>query len=197
MAMPETWTDNIEKNEQFNIASKLLEAQGYQTYVYNKSVCVAGSRRAGDKHFWSLREYLDFADATVKGAPKSTRADQSNKSHGASDSSRRDKSETDASHATAGDLFRALETELERVRALGRRAVKERDDWKARALAAEAAQGGESSVAVAPDVRYRELRNFIAREFHPDRGSASEIEKLFRAEVFKILWAKIGELDKK
>jgi hypothetical protein len=69
-------------------------------------------------------------------------------------------------------------------------AIAERDAWQRRALAAEQREASPISP------KYDQLKRFIAKEFHPDHSGASAIEKVVRTETFKVLWAKIDELDR-
>ncbi len=70
----------------------------------------------------------------------------------------------------------------------------QRDKWEKRALAAEAQisiLGADSSSR-----KYQQLKNALAKEFHPDHLSPSDIEKAIRTETFKLIWTKIEEIDR-
>ena len=86
-----------------------------------------------------------------------------------------------------------LENTISRLRERGRLAVAQRDHWEQRALAVEQqlANGGASNSSH----KYQQLKNALAKEFHPDHSSASGIEKIIRTETFKLIWAKIEEID--
>jgi hypothetical protein len=86
-----------------------------------------------------------------------------------------------------------LEKTISRLRERGQLAVAQRDQWEKRALAAEQqlSNGGAGNSSR----KYQQLKNALAREFHPDHSSASGIEKIIRTETFKLIWAKIEEID--
>ena len=104
--------------------------------------------------------------------------------------------ESPSSKADASPEARIVELEktISRLRERGRLAVAQRDQWEQRALAAEQqlATGGVGNSSR----KYRLLKNALAKEFHPDHSSASGIEKVIRTETFKLIWAKIEEIDK-
>ena len=87
-----------------------------------------------------------------------------------------------------------LEKTVSRLRERGRLAVAQRDQWEKRALAAEKqlANGGPGDLSR----KYQQLKNALAKEFHPDHSAASGIEKIIRTETFKLIWAKIEEIDR-
>jgi hypothetical protein len=87
-----------------------------------------------------------------------------------------------------------LQKTISRLRERGRLAVAQRDEWQQRALAAEQqlATGGVGHSSR----KYQQLKNALAKEFHPDHSSASGIEKIIRTETFKLIWAKIEEIDR-
>jgi hypothetical protein len=48
----------------------------------------------------------------------------------------------------------------------------------------------------ATDRRFDRLKRLIAREFHPDQGAATGIEKQIRAEIFKTVWPRIEDIER-
>jgi len=65
---------------------------------------------------------------------------------------------------------------------------------KKRARAAEqqlANRGGGNSSR-----KYQQLRNALAQGFHPDHSSGSSLENIIRTETFKLIWAKVEEIDR-
>lgn len=98
-----------------------------------------------------------------------------------------------------------FEKETARLRERGKAAVEqrlqaeaERDRWEARALKAEqtkcnAEQSEETDLGT---TKYQQLKRFVAREFHPDHSTGSGIEKAVRTETFKVIWAKVDQLDR-
>ena len=87
-----------------------------------------------------------------------------------------------------------LEKIISRLRERGRMAVAQRDQWEKRALAAEQqlADGGATNASR----KYQQLKNALAKEFHPDHSSASGIEKIIRTETFKLIWTRVEEIDR-
>jgi hypothetical protein len=89
-----------------------------------------------------------------------------------------------------------LEGMLSHLRQRGLLAVAQRNQWEKRALAAEEKLANADSAQGGPNKKYEHLRRFLAKEFHPDHTSSSGIEKLVRTEIFKMVWAKVEELDR-
>lgn len=98
--------------------------------------------------------------------------------------------------------FRELATVLEPLTVEQQSLRRERDQWKreAEVLAArvhelEAARGDPKPTDGEDASRFRRLRALIATEFHPDHVKAEGMEKIIRAEIFKVLWPKVQEID--
>ena len=90
------------------------------------------------------------------------------------------------------------QTLIQRLRERGKEAVRQREGWERRALAAEAhvAQlANRGAKTNGTDAKFEELRRYLAREFHPDHVVGDGLEKMFRAEVFKKIWPKIEEIS--
>jgi hypothetical protein len=178
-----SWTDHLDNNPSYRIAVDSLRHLSIDVFVYEKSICVAGAKRQDDQHFWNLDDFLRFCaskrNANRQDAPKTSGARASF-----------DESSSDVARSLRARIVE-LEVELERVRDLGRRAVKERDEWKLRASEIDSSKN-----YVNGDQKYRQLRTFIAREFHPDSIPSDGIEKMIKSEIFKIIWKKINEIEK-
>lgn len=87
---------------------------------------------------------------------------------------------------------------IARLVALNRRAVEQRDAWKARAQEAEqalaalralTARGGTS------EGRYGRLKRIIAQELHPD-SQAPGPEQRLKAEIFKVVWRRMQDMER-
>ena len=100
-----------------------------------------------------------------------------------------------------GELEEEVRALMARVRGLqnaGKTVIAQREEWKARALAAEqkatdlAAQ--LASRGETRHDRFDALRRLVARELHPDHCASGDIEKTVRAEFFKKLWPEIERL---
>jgi hypothetical protein len=73
-------------------------------------------------------------------------------------------------------------------------AIAERDEWRARALNAEASLAGSAAKptsATKPDVE--RVKRLLARELHPDAAS-DEAEKRLRSDLFQKVWPLIEQL---
>jgi hypothetical protein len=77
-----------------------------------------------------------------------------------------------------------------------------RERWKVRALMAEAQVleatakiGNNGASQKTGDAKYRALKHFLAKRFHPDYAPAQGIEKLVRNEIFKEIWNEIERLE--
>lgn len=77
----------------------------------------------------------------------------------------------------------ALHATIAQLREEGETTIAEREEWKARALAAESGIDG----------KFLSLRRLLAHELHPDH-SQDESERIMRAEIFKRLWPEIERI---
>ena len=86
--------------------------------------------------------------------------------------------------------------------------VGERDDWKqqaetqaARVRELEAAMRATPATASEGDTneqsKFHRLRSLIATEFHPDHAAFEGAEKAIRAEIFKALWPKVLDIERR
>src|SRR5262245_47598669 len=83
-----------------------------------------------------------------------------------------------------------------------RRSEQQRENWKIRALMAEA-QLRQATTKISnngachnvTDVRYASLKRYLAKQFHPDCAPGRGIEKIVRNEIFKEIWDEIERLD--
>jgi hypothetical protein len=88
----------------------------------------------------------------------------------------------------------ALRTRVKKLQESGKTVIAQREDWKARALAAEKRMEADRDLRSRRDDRFDALRRLVAKELHPDFCNGSELEKLIRAEFFKKLWPEIERL---
>lgn len=89
----------------------------------------------------------------------------------------------------AGSTIARLEHELATERALRLRLAEERAALEERLKARRPAPADA-------DARYTKLKKMLAREFHPDQCRGTAFERKYRADFFKVLWAKVEEIDK-
>jgi hypothetical protein len=89
---------------------------------------------------------------------------------------------------------RALRASVKRLQTAGKTVISQREEWKARALAAEQHAELERRRPMNPDKRFDALRRLIAKELHPDSSTGGDLDKLLRAECFKKLWPEIERL---
>jgi len=88
------------------------------------------------------------------------------------------------------------EETIARLRAAGRVVIAQREEWKARALAAEkelAARAADDRPRTATG-RYVKLKRAIAQVLHPD-GHPAGPDRAVREELFKALWRRVEEID--
>jgi hypothetical protein len=93
---------------------------------------------------------------------------------------------------------RTLRASVSRLQNAGKTVIAQREEWKARALAAEQ-NTMDLTIQLANsratrDDRFDALRRLVARELHPDHCAGGDIEKTVRAEFFKKLWPEIERL---
>ena len=72
--------------------------------------------------------------------------------------------------------------------------IAQREQWKARALAAEELLEAERNRHAGGQDRFDALRRLVAKELHPDFCTGGQLEKLMRQECFKKLWPEIERL---
>ena len=102
--------------------------------------------------------------------------------------------------------YQKVMKEIERLQGLARKIDEHQENWKRRALAAEAklaetdrqlaealASANRQNVS---EFRYVVLRRYLAKQFHPDYAPGHGIiEKVVRNEIFKEIWSEIERLD--
>lgn len=95
------------------------------------------------------------------------------------------------------DRQRAIELEetIVRLKESGRTVIAQREEWKSRALAAEAKIASHFSVSTNRDGRYATLKRILARELHPDYAPSDSLDRVLREALFKRIWPMIEELD--
>jgi len=89
-----------------------------------------------------------------------------------------------------------LESDLATERALRLKLTDERDALKNRLATLEQHLKSRSHPPSPADARYTKLKNFLAKEFHPDHARGSDQDRRWRADFFKTLWAKVEDIDK-
>jgi hypothetical protein len=92
------------------------------------------------------------------------------------------------------EQVRAQNASINRLRAAGKTIIAQREEWKSRALNAEATLRRQH---VTGNDRFDALRRLVARELHPDHCMEGEIEKVVRAEFFKRLWPEIERISER
>lgn len=93
------------------------------------------------------------------------------------------------------DRIAELEAQVARLKEAGKTIIQQREEWKARALAAEklgsggSAPGGDAG-------RYAALKRILARELHPDYAPGDGIERVVREAIFKKVWPQVEDMEK-
>jgi hypothetical protein len=90
-----------------------------------------------------------------------------------------------------------LRARIEQLRASGRKIIAQREEWRGRALSAEAklAEAATKGDSEHGADRYAALKRYLAKQFHPDNAPGPGIEKMVRSEIFKEIWSEIDRLD--
>jgi hypothetical protein len=185
MASP--WTSNIDRDPRYRGAEEIVAAAGYQVTVGEGVITAAHEETGESRRFRSRKEFLAFAAALASGEPPPSPRRSAGIRNGPGFGER-------VARASAPPPDEAgAETDLAKLQALCRALVIERDAWKAKAEARTT--GGDGEPADNAE-KYRALKKFIAREFHPDQVRADGIERLVRTEVFKTIWAHIEALER-
>jgi len=90
-----------------------------------------------------------------------------------------------------------LQARVDRLLESGRTIIAQREEWKARALAAESRyQQGYNGSVTAQDTRFAKLKSALMMEFHPDRSQGQGIDLLLREALFKRIRPIIEEIER-
>lgn len=106
-----------------------------------------------------------------------------------------DESHLTEDQALADDNSKAF---IAQLIAHSRKVIEQRDTWKGRALEAErelAALKAHGIRSGNGEGRYGKLKRIIAQELHPDNQIGAR-EKQMKAEIFKVVWRKVQEIEK-
>jgi hypothetical protein len=87
-----------------------------------------------------------------------------------------------------------LRATIKRLQDAGKTVIAQREQWKARALAAEEQMARERDRQASGQDRFDALRRIVVKELHPDACNGGRLEKLMRQECFKKLWPEIERL---
>lgn len=185
--MASLWTSNIDRDPRYRGAEEIVAAAGYGITVGEGMIAVAHEETGENRRFRSRKEFLAFATALASGEPPPPRKQSAGIRNGPGFGTRAVRDPAPRQDEAAA------ETDVVRLQALCRALTIERDAWKAKAEARAASGEGEPADN---GEKYRALKKFIAREFHPDQVRADGIERLVRTEVFKTIWAHIEELER-
>jgi len=88
----------------------------------------------------------------------------------------------------------ALRATIKRLHDAGKTVIEQREQWKARALAAEEQMETERDRQASGQDRFDALRRIVVKELHPDACNGGQLEKLMRQECFKKVWPEIERL---
>lgn len=89
-----------------------------------------------------------------------------------------------------------LEEKIARLKEAGKLIIQQREEWKSRALIAEAKYSNENTVNPKNDTKYISLKRIIAREIHPDYAQSEGLERILREALFKRIWPLIEDIEK-
>jgi hypothetical protein len=92
---------------------------------------------------------------------------------------------------------RALRARVKRLQFAGKTLIDQREEWKARALAAEATVAQLPDRAEFDGGMFNALRRLVAKELHPDLCTGGDLEKTLRAAFFKKLWPEIQRITER
>ena len=93
------------------------------------------------------------------------------------------------------DRIAELEAQVVQLKKAGRTVIAQREEWKARALAAEK-QASSATSEASDRSRYGALKRVLARELHPDYAPSDGIERVIRVAIFKKLWPQVEDIEK-
>ncbi len=184
------WTSNIARDPRYRGAEEIISGAGYSITVADDVIAIANAETGESQRFRNRKDFLAFAALLASGEPPPQHKRSAGIRNGPGfreRSARPPVREAESLPDSNEDM------DIARLKALCQALTIERDAWKARAQIRE-----ESAVSEPSDggERYRALKKFIAREFHPDQVRADGIERLVRTEVFKTIWAHIEEIER-
>ena len=180
------WTQNLSSDVDASAAIREIENIGYTIEIkYDLLLATKGTAK------W----YIYNRDQLVNRLQTAQPWSNSNNSAGSPPKHDTDRTRTTPDERQSQSV-QELESEVNRLRERGKLAVKQRDEWERRALAAEARtmELARSASQAEGDPRFRQLRQMLAQEFHPDHAKAEGLEKMVRQEIFKQLWPKVEEI---
>jgi hypothetical protein len=96
----------------------------------------------------------------------------------------------------AARVLMAEQENMRKLRDTCRLLIAEREAWKRRALAAEARMLTEDADAMDRQ-RFDALRRVLARELHPDYAPADQADVPLREALFKSIWPKVEQIERK
>jgi hypothetical protein len=96
----------------------------------------------------------------------------------------------------AARVLMAEQENMQKLRDACRLLIAEREAWKRRALAAEARMLTEEADEMDRQ-RFDALRRVLARELHPDYAPADRGDMSLREALFKSIWPKVEQIERK
>ncbi len=96
----------------------------------------------------------------------------------------------------AARVLMAERENMQKLRDACRLLIAEREAWKRRALAAEARMLNEEADEMDRQ-RFDALRRVLARELHPDYAPADRGDMSLREALFKSIWPKVEQIERK
>jgi hypothetical protein len=185
------WTSNIERDPRYRGAAEIITAHGFEIAIGGDAIEIV-SEEAGESHrFRDRKEFLAFATSLASGEPPPLVKRGAKIRNGPGFGARAPRPVSHDPEPRSAEP--EPELDVAKLKALCQALAIERDAWKVKAQAREATSPAEPSDT---GEKYRALKKFIAREFHPDNVRADGIERLVRAEVFKTIWAEIEAIER-
>lgn len=184
------WTSNIERDPRYRGAEEIISEAGYAITIADDMIAVVNEETGDSQRFRARRDLLAFAASLASGEPPPAQKRGAKIRNGPGFSER---SARPPVHEAKPRPDSDEDLDIARLKQLCQALTIERDAWKARAQIHEASAASDPSDG---GEKYRALKKFIAREFHPDHVRADGIERLVRTEVFKTIWAHIEEIER-
>lgn len=176
------WTATIERDPRYRGAAEGLAAEGYSITITPGTIVLTRDDGREVHRLHARKDFLAFAAAVVAGAPPPKPKGRAVPSGG--------EDEGEAPPRKARRPRTVSDTdEMARLEAALTAMTLERDAWRLKA------GGGPDGAPSDAAGRYRRLKTFLARAFHPDQAGPAD-ERLSRAEVFRIVWAEIEAIER-
>lgn len=199
------WTARILRDAALVQAIETLKESGYRFNNGESTFYVMEPAKQYAEKFSNERLFVTYLQEKYR---KLHGADRDRSNRGKAPKDARDevgnpRQEANQQGGHTAERIAVLERQIGEFQSALASALRDVEQWKAKAGRAEARirdleeerAARECSGSIGGEDRYRKLRSLLAREFHPDYNKSEGIEKIIRTEIFKEIWPKIQSIE--